>query len=121
MIHQKTQTQDNRIQNTSSGANQKQHIRNELPNLENECARVPGNPTETLSQEQQTNLANLKRIMSSENTTLPSLRSIKWKTLKIERNKINQILPYISMNDIKELNELICAGAKLVREKIGVP
>ena len=120
-IHQKTQTQDNTIQDTSSGANQKQHIRNELPNLENECATVPGNPTETLWQEQQTNLANLKRIMSSENITLPSLRSIKWRTLKIERNKINQILPYISMNDIKELNELICAGAKLVREKNGVP
>ena len=36
-------------------------------------------------------------------------------------NKINQILPYISTNNITELNELIYAGAKLVCEKIGIP
>ena len=75
-IHQKTQTQDNTIPNISSGANQKQHIRNELLTLENEYATVPSNPTETLSQEQQTNLANLKRIINSEKTTLPLLRNI---------------------------------------------
>ena len=74
--------QDNAIPNTSSGANQKQHIRNELPTLENEYATVPSNPTETLSQEQQTNLENLKRIMNSVKITLPSLRNIEWRTLK---------------------------------------
>ena len=36
-------------------------------------------------------------------------------------NKINHILPYIPTNNITELNELIYAGAKLVREKIGIP
>ena len=113
--------QDNTIPNTSNGANQKQHIRNELPTLENEYATLPRNPTETLSHEQQTNLENLKRIMNSEKTTLPSLRNIEWSTLKIETNKINQILPYISTNNITELNELIYAGAKLVCEKIRVP
>ena len=66
----KTQTQDNKIPNTSSGTNQKQHIRNWLPTIENEYATVPSNPTETLSQEQQTNLENLKRIMNSVKTTL---------------------------------------------------
>ena len=59
--------------------------------------------------------------MSSEKTTLPSLRNIEWKTLKIETNKINHILPYIPTNNIVELNELIYAGAKLVCEKIGIP
>ena len=43
------------------------------------------------------------------------------KTLKIETNKINHILPYIQMNNITELNEQIYAGAKLVCEKIGTP
>ena len=43
------------------------------------------------------------------------------KTLKIETNKINRILPYIPTNDITELNELIYEGEKLVCEKIGIP
>ena len=51
--------------------------------------------------------------MNNENTTLPSLRNIEWKTLKIETNKINNMLPYIPTNNITELNELIYAGAKL--------
>ena len=59
--------------------------------------------------------------MSSEKTILPSLRNIEWKTLKIETEKINHILPYIPTNNITKLNELIYAGVKLVREKIGVP
>ena len=59
--------------------------------------------------------------MSSEKTILPSLRNIEWKTLKIEKNKTNHILPYIPTNNITELNELIYAGAKLVCENIGIP
>ena len=81
----------------------------------------PSNQEETLSQEQKINLENVKRIMCSEKTTLPSLRNIEWKTLKIETNRINHIQPYISINNITELNELIYAGAKLVCEKIGIP
>ena len=53
--------------------------------------------------------------MNSEKTTLPSLRNIEWRTLKIETNKISQVLPY------KSTNKLIYAGAKLVCEKIGIP
>ena len=34
---------------------------------------------------------------------------------------MNHILPYIPMNNITELNELIYAGAKLVCKKIGIP
>ena len=59
--------------------------------------------------------------MDSEKINLPLLRNIKWRTLTIETNKINQVLPYISTNNITELNELIYEGAKLVCEKIGIP
>ena len=59
--------------------------------------------------------------MNSEKTNLPSLRNIEWRTLEIETNKINQILPYISTNNITELNELIYAGRKLVWRKLGSP
>ena len=54
-------------------------------------------------------------------TILPSLRNIEWKTLKIEMNKINNILPYIPTNNITELIDLIYAKAKLVCENIGIP
>ena len=59
--------------------------------------------------------------MNSEKTTLPSLRNIEWRRPKIETNKINQVLPYISSNNIIELNELIYTGTKLVCEEIGIP
>ena len=59
--------------------------------------------------------------MSSEKTILPSLRNIERKTLKIETNKINHILPYIPTNNITDLNELIYAGAKLVCKKVWIP
>ena len=59
--------------------------------------------------------------MNSEKANLPSLRNIEWRTLKIQTNKINQVLPYISTNNITELNELNYAGEKLVYEKIGIP
>ena len=59
--------------------------------------------------------------MNSVKTTPPSLRNIEWRTLKTETNKINQIIHYISTNNITELNDLIYAGAILVSEKIGIP
>ena len=100
--------------------------KNELLTSENENTTLPNNAQpnnhkETLSQEQKIDLENVQRIMSSEKTILPSLRNIEWRTLKIETEKINQILPYIPTNNITELNELIYAGAKLVCEKIGIP
>ena len=59
--------------------------------------------------------------MIREKTTLLSLRNIEWRTVRTDMNKINQVLPYISTNDITELNELIYEGAKLGSEKIGIP
>ena len=74
----------------------------------------------TQTQKQKVNLENLKRIMNSEKITLPSVRNIKLRTVMAEMKKINQVLLYISTNNITELNELIYAGAKLVCEKIGI-
>ena len=59
--------------------------------------------------------------MSEKKSTLPSIRSQDWKTVKSETGKVNDLLTNIPTNDITELNDFIHAGAKLVREKIGVP
>ncbi len=59
--------------------------------------------------------------MNSEKTSIPSLRNTEWRTLKTETNRTNQMLPYISTNNISELNDSIYAGAKLACEKIWVP
>ena len=126
-IHQKTHKQNyNTVPGISSNVQQKQSNEKELQTSANENTTLPNdtlpsNQEETLSQEQKINLENVKRIMSSEKTTLTSLRNIEWKTLKIETNKINHILPDILTNNITELNELIYAGAKLVCEKVGIP
>ena len=126
-IHQKTLKQNsNAVPDRPSGVEQKQSNEKEPQTSANENTTLPNhtlsnNQEETLSQEQKVNLENVKRIMNSEKTILPSLRNIEWKTLKIETNKINNILPYIPMNNITELNELIYAGAKLVCENIGIP
>ena len=106
---------------TSNIYKQKQSNRNEPPTSENGNTTKPNNALQTLTQEQKVNLENLKRIMNSEKTTLPSLRNIEWGTVNTETNKINQVLPYISTKNITELDELIYTGAKLVREKNGIP
>ena len=126
-IHQKTLKQNyNPVPYTASGIKQKQSNEKELQTSVNENTTLPNdtlpnNQEETQSQEQKVNLENVPRIMNSEKTSLPSLRNIEWKTLKIETNKINHILTYIPTNNITELNELIYAGAKLVCENIGIP
>ena len=63
----------------------------------------------------------MKRIMSEKKTTLPSLRSQDWRTVKIETETVNDLLTNIPTNSITELNDLIYVGAKLICEKIGVP
>ena len=126
-IYQKTLKQNyNTVPDTPSGVKQKQSEEKQPQISANENTTLPNdtlsnNQEETLSQEQKVNLENVKRIMNSEKTILPSLKNIEWKTLKIETNKINHILPYKPTNNITELNELIYAGAKLVRENIGIP
>ena len=127
-IHQKINNQqgNNTIPDTSNINKQKQPNRNEPPTSENwnstqSNAAQPNNPEQTLSQEQKVQLENLKRIMNRKKTTLPSFRNIEWKTVKTETNKINQVLTYISTNNITKLNELIYVGVKFVCEKIGIP
>ena len=111
---------------TPSGAKQKQSYEKEPQSSANENTTpsndtISNNQEEKLSQEQKVNLENVKRIMNSEKTILPALRNIEWKTLMIETNKINHILPYIPTNNITELNELIYARGKLVCENIVIP
>ena len=48
--------------------------------------------------------------MNGENNILPSLRNIEWRSVKTETDKINQVLPDVSRNDMTELKELIYAG-----------
>ena len=126
-IHQKTLKENyNTAPDTPSGVKQKQSNEKEPQSSANENTTLlndtlSSNQEETLSQEQKVDRENVKRIMNSEKTILPSLRNIEWKTLKIETNKINHKLPYIPTNNITELNELIYAGAKLVCENIGIP
>ena len=48
-------------------------------------------------------IGNYERVK----TTLPLLRNIEWRTVKTEMNRITQVISYISINNIKELNELI--------------
>ena len=121
-IHQKinNEQESNTISDTQSINKQKESNRNERPSSKNRNATQPNNPEKTLTQEQKVSIENLKRIMNREKTTLPSLRNIEWRTVKTETEKINQILAYISTNNIIELNELISAGVKLVCEKIGI-
>ena len=59
--------------------------------------------------------------MNSEKTTLSSLRNIEWRLVKAQKNQMNQVLAYISMNNLTELNKLIYVGVKLVCQKIGSP
>ena len=126
-IHKKTLKQNyNTVPDTPSAVKQKQSNEKEPQTLANEYTTLPNdtlpnNQEEKLSQEQKVNRENVKRIMSSEKTILPALRNIEWKTLKIETNRLNHILPYIPTNNITELNELIYAVAKLVCANIGFP
>ena len=115
----------NRVPDTLRINKQNQANRNEPPTSENGNTTQPysaqlNNTEQTLTQEQKVNLESLKGIMNGEKTTLPSLRNIERRTVKTETNKINQVLPYISTNNITELNELIYTWAKLVCEKIEI-
>ena len=76
---------------TSSGIKQKQSKEKKKLTPANKNTTLPNdtlqsNQEETLSQEQKINLENVRRIMSSEKTILPSLRNIEWKALK-DRNE----------------------------------
>ena len=84
---------------------QKQPNRNEPSTSENgnptkPNTAQPNNPQQTLSQEQKLNLENLKRIFYGEKTTLPALRNLEWRTVAAETIKVNQVLTYISTNNI---------------------
>ena len=119
-IHQKINNeQDSKTKPDTLNINkEKRPKRNESPTLENGNTTQlnnaqSNNPEQTLTQEQKVNLEDLRRILNSKKTTLPSLRNIEWRTVKTDTNKINQVLPYISTNDITEFTKVIYAGTKL--------
>ena len=59
-------------------------------------------------------------MMSEKKTTLSSLSNQDCKKVMAETEKINELLTYISTNNIMELNELLYGGVKLVCAQIGV-
>ena len=78
-IHQKTLKQNyNAVPDTPSGVKKKQQSNEIEPQTSaNESTTLPNdtlsnNKEETLSQEQKVNLENVKRVMNSEKTILPS-------------------------------------------------
>ena len=116
-IHQKINNEQdsNTISDKTSINEQKQPDRNEPPTSENRNTTQlnntqPNNLEQTLTQEQNVSLENLKGIMNGEKTNLLSLRNIEWRTIKTETKKINQVLPYVSTNNITKLNEVIYVG-----------
>ena len=58
--------------------------------------------------------------MNEQKATLPSLRNIEGRTIKLEMEKINPVLTYIPTKNIIELNKQIYAGRKFER-KLGFP
>ena len=58
--------------------------------------------------------------MSEQTTTFQSLRNKDWKKVKLEIEKANKLLQHILTDSNTEMNELICAGGKLFRHKIGI-
>ena len=59
--------------------------------------------------------------MFEKYSILRSLKNSVKKEVMIETEKINNLLPNISTDNITELNELINAGSKLTRDKNGIP
>ena len=104
------------VTDTSNINKQKQTNRNEPQTSEHGNTIQSNNPKQTLTHEQK----SIKKFMYREKTTLRSLRNIEWKTVKTDTHKINQILLYISVNNITELNELIYVETIFVCEKIGI-
>ena len=58
--------------------------------------------------------------MTEKKTTFSFLRNRDWKDVKVETEKLENIISMPTGNII-ELNRLIYAGAKLLWDKIGVP
>ena len=56
----------------------------QLLTLETPRNQTTHNQTTQSKQEQKINLENLKRVMNGKKTTLPLLRNIEWRTVKME-------------------------------------
>ena len=79
-IYRKT---NNEQDSKTSTNNQEQSNLNESLISENRNT-TPNYTEQTPTQEQKINLEKLKRIMNEQKSTLPSLRNIEWRTIKME-------------------------------------
>ena len=98
-----TEKQEHPIQ---SEPQKSSNLNNTHPNIE-----------QTQTEKEKLNVEAIKIMMTKNKTTLPSLRTQDWKTVNVEMEKINELLTYILMNNIRELNEMNYARAKLVGRK----
>ena len=102
--------------------NSSSEINHQLRKMEaphNQILRNQTTPNKNNQRNKNSNLENLKKFLNSKKTTSLTLRNIEWRIVQAETNEVNQVLTYISTNDITELNEQIYAGVKLICEKIG--
>ena len=74
-----------------------------------------------LKQEGKMNVEIMKIIISKKKTTSPSLRNHELRTVKSKTEKVNNLLTNILTNNIRYVNDLIYAGAKLVCDKTTTP
>ena len=74
-----------------------------------------------LMQKDRINLELTKKFITEKKTTIPPLRNLDRKKVKVETEKVNKLLPNIPTSNVTELNKLIYAGVKLVCDKIGIP
>ena len=83
--HQRTPTAVTETINTGKPETSNQTVHDNDP-----CAA--NTQTQTLAQDEETNVDTIKRIMSEKKTTLPSLRNKDWRTVKFEAEKVNDLL-----------------------------
>ena len=111
-INRKPKQDTNTITDTLNAEKQEHFNRNEPQSNKNRNSTHWIQIEGTLTQEEEMDFENLKRIMSGEKTTLPSLINQDWRTVKEEIEKKNGLLLPISMKNVMEVNEQIYTGAK---------
>ena len=80
----------------------------------------PNHTEQTLTQEEKMNIEIIKEIISEKKDYITITKKLRLKNSQGKNKKINELLTHFLMNSITELDELICARAKLVCDKSGV-
>ena len=79
----------------------------------------PNSEEKTITQEEKNECRDYEKNYVCKENILSSLRNQDWKTVKVETEKISDLLTSIPTNNITDLNNLIYTGAKLVSKKVG--